>query len=65
MYELKGKFVQIIYFSQTRLVLKLDDKRIILTPEIDDHSYDDVSAFLDYEIDEWQKKWDTPFEVKK
>jgi len=58
MYELKGKFVQIIYFSQTRLVLKLDDKRIILRPEIDDHSYDDVSAFLDYEIDEWQKKWD-------
>ena len=60
MKDLKGKFVQVIYSSQHRIVLKLDNKRIILTPEIDDHSYDDVSAYLDYEVDQWQEKWETP-----
>ena len=60
MNDLKGKLVQIIYFSQTRLVLKLDNKRIFVTPELDNHSYDDVIAYLDCKIDKWQKKWDTP-----
>ena len=48
--NLKGKQVKILYVSQHRLVLKLINKRrIIITPEIDDHSYDDVVAFLEFE----------------
>ena len=47
--DLKNNAVKVIYLSQTRLVIKLDNQRFIITPAIDDHSYDEPVAFLEYE----------------
>ena len=48
--KLKNKQVKVLYVSQHRIVLELADKqRIIITSEIDDHSYDDVTSFLEFE----------------
>ena len=47
--ELKNSLVEILYVSQTRIILLFNGKKITITPEIDDQSYDDVVAFLEFE----------------
>ena len=47
--ELQHQQVQVLYTSQHSVVLQLSDKRIVITPAIDDHSCDDVVAFLEFE----------------
>ena len=50
--DLKNNAVKVIYCSQNKIILQLDWQRIVITPFIDDHSFDDVAAFLDYEFEE-------------
>ena len=47
--EIQHQQVQVLYASQHSVVLQLGDKRIVITPAIDDHSCDDVVAFLEFE----------------
>ncbi len=47
--KLRHQQVEILFVSQNRVVLKLPNgQRIIILPEIDDHSYDDAIAFLEF-----------------
>ena len=53
--ELKNKQVKITYLSQYKIIFELEDKRRIeVSTFLDDHSFDDVAAFLDYEeLEPW------------
>ena len=46
--ELKNSLVEILYVSQTLIILLFNGQKISITPEIDVHSYDDVVAFLEF-----------------
>ena len=48
--DMKNNAVKVVYYSQHKIILLLDNQKIEITPAIDDHSYDAAVAFLEYEL---------------
>lgn len=49
MISLPSGFVEVIYSSQHKIILKLENgKRVEITPFISETAYDDPAAFLEY-----------------
>ena len=48
--DMKNNAVKVVYYSQHKIILLLDNQKIEITPAIDNHSCDDAVAFLEYEL---------------